>query len=116
MERAGVDVVQPSTVRSGGISEIMKIAEEAYRRGRLCIPHCWNHMVGVAAAVHIAAVVPNMPYFEFPTAFPDSPAVSELLVPTLKSNSEGLIEVPRQPGLGFTLNDDVVKRYRTKPA
>jgi L-alanine-DL-glutamate epimerase-like enolase superfamily enzyme len=53
MERAGVDVVQPSTVRSGGISEIMKIAEEAYRRRRLCIPHCWNHIVGVIVVLPI---------------------------------------------------------------
>jgi L-alanine-DL-glutamate epimerase-like enolase superfamily enzyme len=116
MQRAGVDVVQPSTVRSGGISEIIKIAEEAYRRGRLCITHSWNHMVGVAAAVHIAAVLPNMPYFEFPTAFPDSPVVSDLLVPVLKPNSEGLIEVPGRPGLGFTLNEDVVNKYRRQPS
>ncbi len=112
MERGGVDVVQPSTVRSGGISEIMKVAEIAYRRGRLSIPHCWNHVIGVAAAVHIAAVVPNMPYFEFPTEFPETPAVSDLLVPPLKPNADGLIEVPRRPGLGFALNEDIVRKYR----
>jgi L-alanine-DL-glutamate epimerase-like enolase superfamily enzyme len=112
MEQGGVDVVQPSTVRSGGISEIMKIAEIAWRRGRLCIPHSWNHMIGVAAAVHIAAVVPNMPYFEFPTEFPESPAVRELLVPPLKPDADGMIEVPKRPGLGFTLNEDVVSKYR----
>ena len=112
MERGGVDVVQPSTVRSGGISEIMKVAEIAYRKGRLCIPHCWNHMVGVAAAVHLAAVVPNMPYFEYPTEFPQTPVVYGLLTPPLKPDSDGMIEVPRRPGLGFTLNDEVVKKYR----
>lgn len=116
MERGGVDVVQPSTVRSGGISEIMKVAEIAYRKGRLCIPHSWNHIVGVAAAIHIAAVVPNMPYFEFPTEFPPSPVVGDLLVPALKPDSDGMIEVPKRPGLGFTLNEDVVRKYRTKPS
>ncbi len=112
MERGGVDVVQPSTVRSGGISEIMKIAEMAWRRGRLCIPHSWNHMIGVAAAVHIAAVVPNMPYFEFPTEFPASPAVRELLIPPLVPDADGMIEVPKRPGLGFSLNEDIVNKYR----
>ena len=116
MEDGGVDVVQPSTVRSGGISEIMKVAEYAYRRGRLCIPHCWNHMIGVAVAVHVAAVVPNMPYFEFPTEFPETPAVTDLLVPPLKPDSDGMIEVPKRPGLGFTLNEEIVKRYRTNLA
>ena len=112
MEQGGVDVVEPSTVRSGGISEIVKVAEIAYRRGRLCIPHCWNHMVGVAAAVHIAAVAPNMPYFEYPAEFPPTPVVYDLLTPPLKPDSDGLIEVPKRPGLGFTLNEDVVKKYR----
>ena len=115
MTRGRVDVVQPSSVRSGGISEILKIAEAAYRRGLLCIPHAWCHMVGVAAEVHLAAVVTNMPYFEYPLAFPDSPIISELLDPPLMPDAEGFIEVPRRPGLGFTLNEGVVARFRVKP-
>jgi L-alanine-DL-glutamate epimerase-like enolase superfamily enzyme len=115
MERGGVDVVQPSTVRSGGISEILKIAEMAYRRGLLAVPHCWNHIVGVAAAAHIAAVTPNTPYFEYPVAFPPSPLVSGLLLPALEPEPDGWITVPRRPGLGFTLDEDVVKRYRVPP-
>jgi len=116
MERGGVDVVQPSTVRSGGIAEITKIAEMAYRRGLLCIPHSWNAMVGVAAAVHLAAVLPNMPYIEYPLAFPDSPLISQLLVPDLQPDANGWIEVPTRPGLGFALNEDLVKKYLVKPS
>jgi len=115
MLRGRVDVVQPSSVRSGGISEILKIAESAYRRGLLCIPHAWCHMVGVAAEVHMAAVAPNMPYFEYPMAFPDSPIISELLEPRLAPEADGTITVPRRPGLGFKLNEDVVRRYRVDP-
>ena len=114
MTRGHVDVVQPSSVRSGGISEILKIAEAAYRRGLLCIPHAWSHMVGVAAEVHMAAVTPNMPYFEYPIAFPDSPIVSELLDPPLVPDADGTIEVPRRPGLGVRLNEETVKRFRVE--
>lgn len=116
MEKGGIDVVQPSTVRSGGIAEITKIAEMAYRKGLLCIPHSWNAMIGVAAAVHLAAVLPNMPYIEYPIAIPHSPLITDLLVPELKPDANGWIEVPRRPGLGFTLNEDLVKRYRVKPS
>ena len=115
MQRGHVDVVQPSSVRSGGISEILKIAEAAYRRGLLCIPHAWNHMVGVAAEVHMAAVVPNMPYFEYPLAFPDSPVISELLDPPITINDDGTIDVPRRPGLGVRLNEQTVNRFRVSP-
>jgi L-alanine-DL-glutamate epimerase-like enolase superfamily enzyme len=112
MDHGGVDIVQPSTVRSGGIAEISKIAEAAYRKGLLCIPHSWNAMVGIAAAVHLAAVLPNMPYIEYPVAFPESLLVSELLIPALRPDKDGWIEVPKRPGLGFTLNEDLVKRCR----
>ena len=112
MTRGRVDVVQPSSVRSGGISEIVKIAEAAYRRGLLCVPHAWCHTVGVAAEIHLAAVLPNMPYFEYPMAFPDSPIISDLLDPPLVPDADGEIVVPNRPGLGFTLNEKVVEKYR----
>jgi L-rhamnonate dehydratase len=115
IDRGGVGVVQPSTVRSGGISEIVKIAEAAFRHGVSCIPHCWCHMIGVAAAVHLAAVLPNMPYIEYPVAFPRSALISDLLTPALTLGADGLLEVPSRSGLGFTLNEDVVERYRVKP-
>lgn len=115
MTRGRVDVVQPSSVRAGGMSEIMKIGEAAYRRGLLCVPHAWCHMIGVAAEVHLAAVLPNAPFIEYPIAFPDSPLISQLLDPPLAPDEDGLIEVPRRPGLGFALNEKVVERHRVKP-
>lgn len=115
LERGRVDVVQPSSVRAGGMHETLNIAEAAYARGVLCIPHAWCHLVGVAAEIHLAAVAPNMPYFEFPIAFPDSPIISDLLTPRLDISPDGTIEVPARPGLGFDLNEDVVHEYRVDP-
>ena len=73
-------------------------------------------MIGVAAAVHLAAVVPNMPYFEYPVAFPPSPLISDLLVPALVPDALGWIEVPQRPGLGYQLNEEIVKSYRVEPS
>jgi L-alanine-DL-glutamate epimerase-like enolase superfamily enzyme len=115
IERGRVDVVQPSSVRSGGISEILHIAEMAYQRGLICVPHAWCHMVGVAAEIHLAAVAPNMPYFETPIACPPSPIIEDLLTPRIEVRDDGTIEVPDRPGLGFELNEKVVARYRVEP-
>jgi L-alanine-DL-glutamate epimerase-like enolase superfamily enzyme len=115
MTRGRVDVVQPSSVRSGGMSEILRIAEAAYRRGLLCIPHAWCHMVGVAAEIHLAAVTPNMPYVEYPIAFPGSPIISDLLEPRLAPDADGTIAVPQRPGLGVRLNEAVVNEFRVEP-
>lgn len=115
MEVGRVDIVQPSTVRSGGITEIVNIASEAYRRGVLCIPHCYAWMIGVAAALHLAAVFPNMPYIEMPAPHPTSPLVQELLLPPPRPE-DGWVAVPKRPGLGFELNERVIERYRAEPA
>ena len=115
LRRGKLDVVQPSSVRAGGIQEILYIAENAYNFGSLCIPHTWCHVVGVAVELHLAAITPNMPYFEFPIAFPKSPLITDLLTPSFKISREGCIEVPDRPGLGFELNEDVIKEYRVTP-
>ena len=57
-----------------------------------------------------------MPYIEYPLAFPDSPLISRLLVPDLQPDADGWIEVPKRPGLGFSLNEDLVNKYRVKPS
>ena len=115
LRRGRLDVVQPSAVRAGGMHEILNVAEDAYRFGALCIPHTWCHVVGVAAQIHLAAVAPNMPYFEFPIAFPPSPLVENLLIPQFEISVDGTISVPDRPGLGFELNEDVVSDFRVDP-
>ena len=72
-------------------------------------------MVGVAAEIQLAAIAPNMPYFEIPIAFPDSPIISELLEPAIEVAADGTIAVPDRPGLGFELNEDTVARFRVDP-
>ncbi len=115
LRRGRVDVVQPSSVRAGGIHEMLNIAEDAYRHGALCIPHAWCHVVGVAAEIQLSAISPSTPFIEFPMAFPHSDAITDLLVPKLELRSDGTLEVPDRPGLGFELNEEVVSRFRVDP-
>ena len=95
--------------------EILNITEMTYGYGALCIPHAWCHVIGVAAEIQLAAIVPNMPYFELPIASPDSPMISELLDPVFEIAPDGTVAVPNRPGFGFELNEDVTSRYRVDP-
>jgi L-alanine-DL-glutamate epimerase-like enolase superfamily enzyme len=115
LRRGRLDVVQPSAVRAGGMHEIQNIAVDAYQFGALCVPHTWCHVVGVAAELHLAAITPNMPYFEFPIAYPASPLVENLLRPNFEIAQDGSMAVPDRPGLGFELNEDVVSEFRVDP-
>ncbi len=115
LRRGRVDVVQPSSVRAGGIHEMLNIAEDAYRHGALCIPHAWCHVVGAAAEIQLAAISPATPFIEFPMAFPHSDAITDLLEPRLELRPDGTLEVSDRPGLGFELNEEVVSRFRVDP-
>ncbi len=115
LRRGRLDVVQPSSVRAGGMHEILNVAEDAYQFGALCIPHTWCHVIGVAAELHLAAITPNMPYFEYPIAFPPSPLIENLLLPEFEIASDGTMEVPNRPGLGFELNEEVISDFRVDP-
>ena len=110
MDRGKVDVIQPDVGRAGGLTESWRIARLADDRGLLCTPHGWKSGLTIAAEIHLSAACPNVPFIEFmvPELWP-SIIRSELVRPEFTPKN-GLIELPRTPGLGVELNEDVVRR------
>ena len=112
IERGRVAVVQPNITRSGGLTEIRRIADMAEMAGVQVIPHGWKTGITSAAGRHFQAACPAAPYFEYvsPHVF-DSRMRRELTSPeaTLK---DGKMELPQGAGLGIELNEDLVQRLR----
>lgn len=110
MDRGKVDVIQPDVGRAGGLTESWRIARLADDRGLLCTPHGWKSGLTVAAEIHLSAACPNVPFIEFmvPELWP-SIIRSELVRPEFTPKN-GIIELPRTPGLGVELNEEVVRR------
>lgn len=112
IERGRVAVVQPNITRSGGLTEMRRIAEMAEMHGVEVVPHGWKTGITAAAGRHYQAACPAVPLFEFvsPKVF-DSPLRRELTSPepTLK---DGLMALPEGPGLGIELNEQLVARLR----
>jgi len=112
IERGRVAVVQPNITRSGGLTEIRRIAEMADMAGVQVIPHGWKTGITAAAGRHFQAACPASPYFEYvsPHIF-DSMLRRELTTPeaTLK---DGRMDLPEGAGLGIALNEDLVARLR----
>lgn len=110
MDRGKVDVIQPDVGRAGGLTESWRIARLADDRGLLCTPHGWKSGLTIAAEIHLSAACPNVPFIEFmvPELWP-SIIRSELVRPEFTPKN-GIIELPRTPGLGVELNEDVVRR------
>jgi L-alanine-DL-glutamate epimerase-like enolase superfamily enzyme len=109
-DRGHVDVLQPDVTRSGGITETMRIVNFARERGIDCVLHAWKSGIIKAASLHIDAVMSAPIFQEYCVA--QTPINQELTIEKLPIDAEGFVAVPRSPGLGVTLDERVVKRYR----
>ena len=108
MDEGGLDWVQPDPARCG-ISGMLEIGKAAIRRHRRVCNHTFKSAITLAASLHVMASLPGVDVVEFCMA--DSPLRHELthekLIPV-----EGFIRVPEAPGLGVTINEATVERYR----
>jgi L-alanine-DL-glutamate epimerase-like enolase superfamily enzyme len=114
MDVGNVDVIQPDVPRAGGITESLRIAEAAQDRGRLVVPHAWNTGITAAAAIQLAVVTPNCPYVEYlpPTMF-ESGLRKDLLA-VEPAVVDGIIPLPRRPGLGIEVDAEAFDFYRVR--
>jgi L-rhamnonate dehydratase len=110
IERGRVDLVQPDVTRCGGITEWLRIAELAREHGLETVPHAWKSGIIKAASLQCNAVIPDALFQEYCVA--DTPINQTLTLERLPVENGGYIRVPTAPGIGVTLDDEVVARYR----
>jgi L-alanine-DL-glutamate epimerase-like enolase superfamily enzyme len=111
VRRGCVDVVQPDVTRCGGITELVRIAQLARDHGVVTVPHAWKSGIIKAASLHVNATLPGDGVFlEYCVA--DSPISRDLTHETFPLDADGYVDVPTGPGLGVTLDDEIVQRYR----
>jgi L-alanine-DL-glutamate epimerase-like enolase superfamily enzyme len=109
LDHGRVHGIQPDLARSGGITECRKVAALAQARGVPVIPHGWSTNVLVAANLHFIAATPNAPWLEYCVA--DSPLRWEVTSEKLPMEG-GIVRVPEGPGLGVTLDERTIAKYR----
>lgn len=109
IQKTKVAIVQPDVNRCGGLTELRKIAEYADMYGIQIAPHGWKTGISASAGVHFNFAVTNSEYFEYlhPDLY-DSSLRRNLLVkePQLV---DGIFNKPQEPGLGITINDELVE-------
>ena len=107
IERGGVEVVQPDVTRAGGMQECLKIAALARERGRRCVPHLWSTGIIKAASLHVLAAMDEAEYFEYCV---QETELNRQLVAERFPVRDGCVDVPQEPGLGVTLDEEVLER------
>ena len=117
IQRRAFDIIQPDVSLCGGIGEALFVAELAALSGIRCYPHCWGSDIIIAATVHLVSLLPE-PHGGFPTDSPllevdqsENPWRNGLAKGTFPIESDGTIQVPTRPGLGFDIDEAMVKEY-----
>ncbi|MBM7783728.1 mandelate racemase/muconate lactonizing enzyme family protein [Tenggerimyces flavus] len=108
LQAGSFDIVQPDVTKVGGLSESRRIGWAAQDHGVRLIPHGWNTAVGLAADLHLAAALPETDLVEY---IGGSAYVDDLVSDPWQLDSEGMLAIPAEPGLGLRLDPDAVARY-----
>jgi L-alanine-DL-glutamate epimerase-like enolase superfamily enzyme len=113
LEEDALDVYQPDAVLALGMTGARTLAEVALRRNRWFSPHTWTNGIGLLANLHVCAGVGGGPYLEFPYDPPGWTAERRdfMLAEPLMIDDDGLLHVPRSPGLGVVLDEEAVAHY-----
>jgi galactonate dehydratase len=107
-----VDIVRPD-ISVYGISGARRIAVLAETYYVAIAPHHDGGPVATAAALHLAASVPN--FFIQHVPVPDAPADREMrsaiVAGSLETPRDGFLELPRGPGLGIEVSEAALEKY-----
>ncbi len=106
--RGLIDVVQPDTARSGGITGCRQAAVLAYAYNRSFAPHTgFSGGVSHLAALHVAAAAPLLMTYEY--MYIDHP-LKDIFVGGFPKPVDGFLPVPDGPGLGLELDWPFIDR------
>ncbi|HEY3836590.1 MAG TPA: enolase C-terminal domain-like protein, partial [Bryobacteraceae bacterium] len=108
-----IDVVRPDLAFFGitGAKRIAALAETYYVA---VAPHHNGGPLATAAAIHLAAAIPNffLQHVPTPKAAEDRAMRRAILSPDLESGRAGFLQLPTTPGLGVTVNESALEKYR----
>ena len=108
-ELQAADIIQPDLTTVGGLLEGKKIAAWADSHYVLVAPHNVGGPISTAAALHFAASTPN---FKIQEHFNDFAEAHVKLSATGNPEvTDGYFDLPSGPGLGVTLNEEVVLEH-----
>lgn len=108
LDEGGLDWVQPDPGRCG-ISTMLAVGRAAGQRFKRVCNHSFKSGITIAASLHVMAALPGVDVFEFCMA--DSPLRHDLTREKFIA-TDGHVTVSDAPGLGVTVNEETVAKYR----
>ena len=116
LRNKSVDILQPDICACGGLTEVKKIAALASTYGIEIIPHTWGTAIGIHVALHFIANLESIPgrmmspdfLMEFDQT--ENGLRERLTYPKIEM-VDGMIDIPKRPGLGIDIDEAVLREY-----
>ena len=113
LEKDCFDVYQPDATFAGGIAQVKRVIEACKAKGRQFSPHTWTNGIGfyVNWNLYLADPDDSLP-LEYPLEEPSwIPEFREGIVAPIVPDGEGRLQPFTRPGLGFEIDEKLLKRY-----
>ncbi len=112
LESGCVDILQPDVCHVGGISEMRRIASACETYDVSLAPHCPLGPIALAACIQVDAVSSNFVIQEMSLGIHynvDGDLKTYLSSQEILNVKDGYINLPNDPGLGITINEEAVR-------
>jgi len=107
IDAGAIDIAQPDVAKTGGVTELVKIAALCEASAIEFVPHCALFGPGQIATLHINASRPEVPMLERLYCDFEAELYGGRTLPRA-----GRVPLPMGPGLGLDPDPDVVAQYR----
>lgn len=119
LDAGALEIYQPTLDLCGGITAANAVATMVEGFNKQLVPHTFGPGINYMASLHVAAAATACDLIEFavfddeiddPGTFVSSPYLQNQ--DDIYVQDGGIIEPPEKPGLGLTLDNDVIEEYR----
>ena len=113
-----VDIIQPDLSHAGGITECKKIASMAEAYDVALAPHCPLGPIALAACIQLDATCANAVIQEQSIGIhynKGNDVLDYLKDPSVFLYKDGVVELPKAPGLGIEIDEEAVRRRAAEP-
>ncbi|HSW51507.1 MAG TPA: mandelate racemase/muconate lactonizing enzyme family protein [Bryobacteraceae bacterium] len=111
LEKFAADIIMPDIHKCGGLAEGKKIADMAHTYYVPMAPHAQASPLGMMAASHMLATIPNFLVYEWHWSHPATRWEQwKNYVKEGDIIQKGYITPPDRPGIGLEMNEEAVKK------
>ena len=112
-EKDCFDIYQPDATFAGGIAQVHQIIEMCHKEERLFSPHTWTNGIGFYINWNmVLADKNNQLPLEYPLEEPSwIPEFREGIIDPIIPDPNGILQPFSRPGLGFEINQNLLRKY-----